>query len=94
MKINIPFLKSLIVTYPLYFIVAAVVVIYAVGSVIGGGGSGSSHVPTTGPDFAGASGPFGKDNPVSGAAAAERQINRGLLARRATDGIADTYNNH
>ncbi|MDA8154019.1 MAG: hypothetical protein M0003_15130 [Acidithiobacillus sp.] len=92
MKINAPFLKSLIVTYPLYFIVAAVVVVYAVGSVIGG--SGSSHEPATGPDFAGASGPFGKDNPVSGAAAAERQINRGLLARRAVQGIADTYNNH
>ncbi len=62
MKINVPFLKPLIVTYPLY--------------------------------FAGARSPFGKDNPVSGAAAAERQINRGLLARRAVQGIADTYNNH
>ena len=93
MKINVPFLKSLIVTYPLYFLVAAVVVIYAVVSVIGGG-SGSAHVPTTAPNFAGASGPFGKDNPVSGRAAAERQINRGLLASRATNGIADTYNNH
>ncbi|MBN6740295.1 hypothetical protein JKG47_07075 [Acidithiobacillus sp. MC6.1] len=94
MKINVPFLRSLIVTYPLYFIVAAVVAVYLVGAAIIGGGSGSSHVPTAGPDMAGATGPFGKDNSVSGVAAARRQINEGLLGRRASDGVADTYNNH
>ncbi|MEB8535534.1 hypothetical protein [Acidithiobacillus ferriphilus] len=94
MKINLPYLNSMIKAYQLYFIIAAVVGVYLVGEALGGGSSSPSHIAMTGPDFAGTSGPFGKDNAVSGAAAANRQAEDGLLASRASNGPADAYNNH